>query len=300
MAKRAGFTLIELLVVVSIIALLVSIMMPALNQARAQAQNAVCKVGLHSIGVGIETYKSEIEASSRQPMLEFASMGIETYESALDLTTDGLWQWGGGTADNCHEWHDAGVHQSLVDDYDILPDREVFFCPSVANLSYDHNYVYSNTTPMNEYQMLQATPNCSYGLNHPFHVAWLEKMASKGITNHFYFWSSYIWLWTKVDYDHDVLPRKSYNGIARVNHASDDVLMGEMSPSVYGIVEYDWPWTRQLNIKPPINHYNALFKDGHVEQPAGTNIEYNMWLWDTPYWAGSPTINPYEIGVEGY
>lgn len=49
MNKRKGFTLIELLVVIAIIAVLMAILMPALNRAREQGKRAVCLSNLKQL-----------------------------------------------------------------------------------------------------------------------------------------------------------------------------------------------------------------------------------------------------------
>ena len=55
MKRKNGFTLIELLVVVAIIAVLVSILLPALSEARDRAKSAVCLSNLKQ-GLIASTY----------------------------------------------------------------------------------------------------------------------------------------------------------------------------------------------------------------------------------------------------
>jgi prepilin-type N-terminal cleavage/methylation domain-containing protein/prepilin-type processing-associated H-X9-DG protein len=58
-AKKSAFTLVELLIVIGIIALLISILLPALSRAREAASSIKCLANLHSIGLAMIQYTND-------------------------------------------------------------------------------------------------------------------------------------------------------------------------------------------------------------------------------------------------
>jgi prepilin-type N-terminal cleavage/methylation domain-containing protein len=103
-----GFTLIELLVVISIIALLVGILLPALGAARKSAQTAVCLSNMRQIGIAEVSYLNDFDFT----FYEFAGAPTELRE----------WSHGGEPR--------AGVPNDLrpLNIY-VNGNREVFHCP---------------------------------------------------------------------------------------------------------------------------------------------------------------------------
>lgn len=85
---RRGFTIVELLVVISIIALLVSILLPALSKARSAAQAIQCASNLRQLAIGSNVYLEDNQ--EHLPNYYEGYTGAPHFDST---NTFGTWAW---------------------------------------------------------------------------------------------------------------------------------------------------------------------------------------------------------------
>ena len=90
----SAFTLVELLVVISIIALLLSILMPSLQRARAQAKKVVCQSNLRQLNLGLTLYNEDY---GRLPNAERNLIAEGYNANNMPVPPDGWWYTDPGT-----------------------------------------------------------------------------------------------------------------------------------------------------------------------------------------------------------
>jgi len=118
MKRDRAFTLIELLVVVAIIAVLISILLPALGRSREQARVVRCATNIRSIALGCTVYSTDNAGAN---ILEFVKSGSPVYANGFFWANELLNQGYVKTANNLD---DQGVNMIVE-----RSSNAVYYCP---------------------------------------------------------------------------------------------------------------------------------------------------------------------------
>ena len=133
--KSAGFTLIELLVVISIIALLVGILLPALGAARGTAQAIVCGGNLRGVGQASVSYSVD-------------NKDLLPPSYAYPYDDQGNWRWVDQQGTGANRY----VHWSyMIHDRGSAGD-EAFTCPALDGGGMPRTFPGSDSADREEWQ----------------------------------------------------------------------------------------------------------------------------------------------------
>jgi len=189
MSRKKAFTLVELLVVISIMAMLLAVLLPALRKARDQAKKTICKSDIKQIYIGSMAYSQ----SNNDALLMGYQYGFKQYNYAI--WDGGYVVWGplykGKYIKDQKSWHcpayrdwyevtDVWPPEALIDGRIKRADVFNFSAVSTYGARPDINWIINTRT--NEWQPTKTVKLTGLSSSIPYMSDWCsdEYVMSKG------------------------------------------------------------------------------------------------------------------------
>lgn len=146
--RRCGFTLIELLVVIALIAVLISLLLPAVQLAREAARQTSCRNNLKQIGLALHNYESQYKVfpSSSTSKIDFGVWNANPTQYPLHSWASALLP----NLDQLGLYRQINFQVSALDpaNYRIASQRiEAYRCPSFSGKPYSQEPLYVALSP---------------------------------------------------------------------------------------------------------------------------------------------------------
>jgi len=313
-----AFTLIELLVVVSIIALLISILLPSLQSAREQAKTISCQANNKSYATALASYTTEsngwlpgspgttgaellTDLGSIDPYAEEFPSGSRDWRPNATQT----WDWAGPLSAFTMDMDFTGIRPEMMREI----AEELFVCPSNRNLAVPFHGV------VGEHGNFRTQKMFSYNSVRNF-LMWPRTTAGSGFDQGS--------MWgpgpggpfpgeTSMDQlgGNTRIPRSYRPIVDRVGGASEKIFIADGSRyTAEGVVDFDIAWSgsaggafsnggatlpseflRSYWLKRPENRYSyrhgkpmkpgltAAFYDGHAEYVSEDKSRLPLYWW---------------------
>jgi len=255
-----AFTLIELLVVIAIIAILASLLLPALGGAKEEGKTAKCISNLRQIGIGMQTFYDENED------------GFYVPEGGADIPNHGQWTSNPRSSimlapDDSRAYWGVAYFQNMGQ------TREIFRCPSARTVD---EWREDGLSYSSEFWL-----NSSYGINQylvkPFNPAVKGPLKATSFSSPATMIVAQDSAEQKMEGDTDsigLFPGKS------------EILTQwtkGLGPSHYNNYPFQWEWYRHRKKN------SSLFLDGHVSKLRFTGLNRGI---DYRYYTGEAPMLP--------